>query len=215
MGLAIGGIVNRVVQGVEAPLRRSGGSDLVDDLKEAKDDFISAVAPAIGVIELTGIRYPVKQYEAKVSDGLYRGSRLDGSISNYVNLKQQGVKAIVDLTAEGTEDEQVAQAQGFNLLNLKILDNTPPTTDQMKQFLDFVTKPENQPAYVHCEAGVGRTSVAVACYRMAVEGWTADQALADASKYGLKLESQINFIRDFGAQLQAGKIAGYPLPQEG
>jgi hypothetical protein len=214
MGVSIGGFFSRVLHGIEAPFRRAD-PDLDEDLKEAKDDFISVVAPAAGLVELTGIKFPVKHYEAKVSEGLYRGSRLDGSLNNYLNLKQQGIKAIVDLTAEGTEDEKVARDQGFNLLNLKIIDNVPPTTGQMKQFLDFVTKAENQPAYVHCEAGQGRTGVAVACYRMAVQGWTADQAIAEGAKYGLSLDTQVDFIRRFEDKLQAGQIAGYPVAAQG
>ena len=83
----------------------------------------------------------------------------------------------------------------------------------MKQFLDFATNPKNEPCYVHCEAGVGRTGVAVACYRMAVQGWPPDQAIAEGRKYGLQLPGQIHFVEQFGAQLKSGKIAGYPLPQ--
>jgi protein tyrosine/serine phosphatase len=105
----------------------------------------------------------------------------------------------------------MAAKNGFKLLNIPIVDNTAPTTAQMTQFLNYATDPQNQPVYVHCEAGKGRTGVAVACYRMAVEGWTADQAIADGAKYGLGLESQVSFIRDFGNKLDAGQIPGYPV----
>lgn len=45
----------------------------------------------------------------------------------------------------------------------------------MKKFLDFANDPAHQPTYVHCEAGKGRTGCAVACYRMAIQGWTGHQ----------------------------------------
>jgi protein tyrosine phosphatase (PTP) superfamily phosphohydrolase (DUF442 family) len=210
MGLSIGRIFSSVVNAIEAPFKKDAPK-VEQDLKKAGDDFVSDVAPAVGVIELTGIKYPVTPYMAKVSDGLYRGARVDGDDGGYTQLKNAGIKSIVDLTAEGTDDEKMAAQNGFQLLNIPIIDNTAPTSAQMKQFLDYATTPANQPVYVHCEAGKGRTGVAVACYRMAVEGWTADQAIADGAKYGLGLESQVDFIRDFAKKLDAGQIAGYPL----
>jgi predicted protein tyrosine phosphatase len=180
-------------------------------LLDAKDGVIDAGAESVGVAELGGLRYPVSSYEAKVSEGLTRGSRIDDPAA-YASLTQQGFKGIVDLTLEGTRDAEDGAAAGLHTLNVKILDNSAPTEGQMKQFLDFVTAPENSPAYVHCEAGKGRTGVAVASYRMAVDGWPADQAIAEAKKFGLSLPNQLEFLRQFGARLAAGAIEGYPKP---
>jgi protein tyrosine phosphatase (PTP) superfamily phosphohydrolase (DUF442 family) len=213
MGLSIGKIFSGVINAVEAPFRGGGKAvgDKPDSASDIKDGFVNDVAPAAGLVELTGIKFPVNHYMAKVSDGLYRGARVDGDDGGYTQLRNAGIKSIVDLTAEGTDDESMAAKNGFKLLNIPIVDNTAPTTAQMTQFLNYATDPANQPVYVHCEAGKGRTGVAVACYRMAVEGWTADQAIADGAKYGLGLESQVSFIRDFGQKLDAGQIPGYPV----
>jgi protein-tyrosine phosphatase len=183
-----------------------GGAAAVKGVGAALAD---AGAEAIGVAETAGLRYPVSSYSSKVSDGLTRGARLEGQAS-YISLKSQGYKGIVDLTLEGTDDEKFAKGVGLNALNVQILDNSAPTEAQMKQFLDFATNSANEPCYVHCEAGKGRTGVAVACYRMAVEGWSPDQAIAEANKFGLALPNQTQFIRQFGADLAAGNIAGYP-----
>jgi protein-tyrosine phosphatase len=204
MGLSIGRAFSKIFHRHPA----DDGESVGHEIKEGADKFVGGISAISGLLELTGIKFPVDHYQAKVSDSLYRGSRLDES--DYPRLRQQGIKAIVDLTAEGTRDEKLAPKNGFNLLNVKIIDNTPPSTAQMKEFLDFVTAPENQPAYVHCEAGKGRTGVAVACYRMAVQGWSADQAIAEGARYGLQLGTQIEFIRDFDAKLRGGKIEGYP-----
>ena len=144
-----------------------------------------------------------------MSPGLVRGSRIEDP-KGYDKLKQQGIKSLVDLTLEGTKDLKEGKAAGLNVLNVPILDNNAPTTQQMKDMLDFVTAPKNQPAYLHCQAGKGRTGVAVACYRMAVENWPPEKAVAEAKAFGLKLPDQIDFVMQFGADLAAGKIAGYP-----
>lgn len=178
-----------------------------NELKEVKDDFMNAGGAAIGYAELLGLRYPVKSYQSKVSSQLTRGSRVDGQ--GVLALKQQGFKGIVNLCAEQHDDEGAAKAAGMGYLNLKIIDNTVPSEDQMKQFLDFVGK--NQPTYVHCEAGVGRTGVAVACYQMAYQGVSPEKALAEAKAKGCAMPDQQQFILKFGADLAAGKIAGYPV----
>jgi protein-tyrosine phosphatase len=143
-----------------------------------------------------------------VSPTLTRGSRLDASQMD--SLAKQGFKGVVNLCAENDNDTAPAAKSGLNSLHVPIIDNTTPTEGQMKQFLDFATNPANQPAYVHCEAGKGRTGVATAAYRMAVQGWPPDQAIAEAKKFGLALPNQIEFLQKFGTDLAAGKIAGYP-----
>jgi|GEM_PF-3513440 hypothetical protein len=186
--------------------RAGGGKELIKDLKNAVSTF---GAESIGVAELAGLRYPVSSYEFKVSEGLTRGSRIDDP-KGHEKLAQQGFKGIVDLTLEGTNDAKAGKAAGLNTLNVKILDNSAPTQQQVKAFLDFATNPKNSPCYVHCQAGKGRTGVAVAAYRMAVEGWPPEKAIAEANKFGCKLPDQIEFLQKFGADLAAGKIDGYP-----
>ena len=188
---------------------KKGWGNTVRIGEKVRDGFVNVAAESVGVAELAGLRYPVSQYEFKVSNTFTRGSRIDDP-KGYDKLKAQGFKSIVDLTLEGTNDGKLAPKAGLNTLNVRILDNSAPSTKQMVQLLDFVSKPENQPAYVHCEAGKGRTGVATACYRMAIEGWTPDQALAEGKKYGLVLPNQTAFVRKFAAQLQAGEIPGYP-----
>lgn len=184
------------------------GSAAGNDLKSIRDSFINFGGGAIGYSELLGLKFPVKVYSAQVTPTLSRGSRLEkGGLDA---LEAQGFKGVVNLCAENDADTLAATRLGMNSLHLPIIDNTAPTEAQMKQFLDFATNPANQPTYVHCEAGQGRTGVAVACYRMAVQGWTPDQAMAEAKSYGLKMPVQEEFIRQFGADLAAGKIAGYP-----
>ena len=201
-----GNDVKADVKAVAADVKKGGWSALGKDLKNAG---ATVGAESIGVAELVGLRYPVSKYEFKMSDQLTRGSRIDDP-KGYESLKKQGFKGIVDLTLEGTNDAKGGKAAGLNTLNVKILDNSAPTQKQMKDFLDFATNPKNSPCYVHCEAGKGRTGVASACYRMAVEGWSPEKAIAEAQKFGCSLPDQIDFLNQFGADLAKGKIQGYP-----
>jgi protein tyrosine phosphatase (PTP) superfamily phosphohydrolase (DUF442 family) len=176
--------------------------------KEVGDSFMDVGAASIGWAEMAGLRYGVKKYQFEVSPQLTRGSRLEGS--DMEALKAKGFKGVVNLCAENDADTAPAAKVGMRSLHLPIIDNTAPTEAQMKQFLDFVTNPANQPAYVHCEAGQGRTGVSVAVYRMAVQGWPVEKAIAEGKSFGLRLPEHQEFLRQFSADLAAGKIAGYP-----
>src|SRR5260221_5630844 len=169
-------------------------------------------AEVVGYAELAGFRYPVKAYHFQVTPTLKRGSRLDDQ--GLKDLAAQGFKGVVNLCKEYDDSDKV-KAAGLTPLHLGIIDNTKPTEDQMKQFLDFACGAANQQTYVHCEAGMGRTGVAVACYRMAVEDWTIDEALADGKKFGLQLANQIEFLHAFYLHLAAGHIVGYPISAPG
>jgi protein tyrosine phosphatase (PTP) superfamily phosphohydrolase (DUF442 family) len=43
-----------------------------------------------------------------------------------------------------------------------------PSSEQVKQFLDLVQKPENQPVLVHCAQGMRRTGMMAAAYQQSV-----------------------------------------------
>jgi hypothetical protein len=164
-------------------------------------------AEAVGVLETLGLKYPVTSYERVVSPSLVRGSRIEDKKTGYKKLFDQGIRSIVDLTLEKADDPKLAAAAGLKPLNIPITDNTAPKIEQMVTFLDFVAK--NPPCYVHCEAGKGRTGVAVACYRMAVDHWSAEEAISEGKEFGLQLKNQIDFLNNFYTALKAGKVAGY------
>ncbi|MGC4115605.1 MAG: tyrosine-protein phosphatase [Myxococcales bacterium] len=180
------------------------GPALKNAALEVKDSFTDIGGASIGFAEMMGLKYSVKPYQFQVSPGLTRGSRLEGG--QMEDLKARGFKGVVNLCAENDMDSAGAQKNGLNALHLNIIDNTAPTEAQMLAFLNFAKDPANQPCYVHCEAGKGRTGVATACYRMAVEGWSAEKAIAEAKTFGLAIPEQIDFLEKFGADLASGKL---------
>jgi protein tyrosine phosphatase (PTP) superfamily phosphohydrolase (DUF442 family) len=186
--------------------------DLKGDAGQVRDDFVNLGGGLIGYLELIGLKYGVQSYASKVSDGLTRGSRLTDA--ELRNLKQQGFKSVINLCLENDDDAARAKKAGLKTLHLGIVDNTAPTRAQVKTFLDYVTDPKHAPAYVHCEQGRGRTGVMVAAYRMAVEGMSTKDALAEAEKFGMRMPVQKAFIEKLGEDLAAGKLKGYPLEQK-
>lgn len=183
--------------------------DTSQERADLKDTFVNLGGALVGVAGMAGIRYPVKEYRTEVAPGLWRGSRLDAS--DAAALKKSGIKSLIELTKEADNDAALARANGMNHLRIPIHDNRPPSFAQVKQFLDYVSDPKNQPAYVHCQAGKGRTGAMVAAYRMAVQGWSPEKALAEAKSLGMGIPDQHAFVIQLGDALRAGKIPGYSL----
>lgn len=143
------------------------------------DDASSSPAAAAGDEEdvISG------PYQEKVSDQLTRSSQPDAKWIK--SLADRGFRSVVNLRAEDNSEAAEVKKDGMTAHHIPVVDHELPTLDQVKDFLDFVTRKENQPADVHCNAGKGRTGMFVASYRVAVQGWTAKDALAEGVSKGM------------------------------
>jgi tyrosine-protein phosphatase SIW14 len=118
----------------------------------------------------------------QVSSTYYRGEQPEGR--DYTDLAAAGIKAVVDLQADGPQDEkQFVEAAGMTYLQIPMTTRVAPTAQQLASFLKFVNDPANQPVYVHCAGGRHRTGVMTAVYRMTNDGWTSEQAFKEMKQY--------------------------------
>lgn len=99
-------------------------------------------------------------------------------------MRTYGLKTIVNFRSPrhmATEPEciaerEFAQSHGVKSINLPI--STPPTEEQIVQFMRILDAPENHPVLIHCAAGQGRASMMCAVYGMERLGWSNEKALA-------------------------------------
>lgn len=160
-------------------------------------------------------RYPVTPYTYPVSLRVWRGERPDAAKLAALAGRDR-VGATINLCAETPEgDAPAIEAAGLTgqlrTTHIPIIDMESPTVAQLTELIDLLSG-DGELTYVHCEAGRGRTGVAIACYRIAVTGWGVDDALTEAVNFGCIVPGQQAFIREFGETLRTASLAGrYPL----
>ncbi|MCL4513762.1 MAG: dual specificity protein phosphatase family protein [Candidatus Eremiobacteraeota bacterium] len=142
----------------------------------------------------------------KVSRYLYRGGQ--PTKQGFDWLVNHGVKTVVSLRGEDPSDLEVNAWPKVKKVSFSIKDETAPELSQAKKFVEIMNDPEKTPVYVHCKAGVGRTGVMVACYRIS-HGWSAEKALKEAGKFrfnGALCDEQQAFVKKFEQYWKSKKI---------
>ena len=142
----------------------------------------------------------------KINDHLYRGAQPRDP--GLVELKKIGITTIVDLRGEDPEkfgwEEKKAESLGIRFVHIPVPGWSPPTNEQVAQFLSIFRDNPQEKVFVHCRFGDDRTGVFVASYRMAFEKLPADQALKEMYFFGFNgtwHPSMATFVKDFPSRL--------------
>ncbi len=154
-------------------------------------------------LHLKGIRNA-----GKISDVLYRGAQpKEVGLSE---LKILGITTIVDLRGEDRgkveSERNLAESLGMRFVHIPVSGWSPPTDEQVVQFLSLFRSERGQKVFVHCRFGDDRTGVFVATYRMTFEKWSAQQAMKEMYFFGFNgfwHPAMKSFIRDFPARLNS------------
>lgn len=118
----------------------------------------------------------------EVTPNIYRGAQ--PSREGLESLKQLGVGLVVDLRGSASKDEE-GTATKLGMLYVSIPSHCPfPKDEAFAKFLRVLRENPGKKAFVHCRLGDDRTGMAVAAYRMAEEGWTAEEAMKEMKAFG-------------------------------
>ena len=119
---------------------------------------------------------------ARVSPNLYRGAQ--PSADGLEALRGLGVDIIVDLRGSASDTEKAAVTR-LGMQYVSIPSHCPfPKDKPWAQFLKVMQENRDKKVFVHCRLGDDRTGLAIASYRIADEGWSADEALNEMEAFG-------------------------------
>jgi len=82
------------------------------------------------------------------------------------SLREQGIRAIVNLCAEFCDLHEIEQKYGFEVYYLPVADNEAPSESSLEQGLDWLDEAIylGKKVLVHCRHGIGRTGTFVTAY---------------------------------------------------
>ena len=145
----------------------------------------------------------------RVTDTLYRGAQ--PPVEGFSELKAMGIKTVLNLRSFHTDDLGSSGLRYFSIPE----NSWHPEEEDVVEFLKIVSDTNNLPLFVHCKHGADRTGTMCAVYRIAVQGWTKDEAIREMTEGGYGFhdvwENLIDFIQDLDVNAVRAK-AGVKSP---
>ncbi len=131
---------------------------------------------------------------------LWRASRPDAEFVRYLR-DRYGLERVISLNgSKGNTFHHALPALGIELLERKWSNNRVPDADQLDEVLGLMREPVR--TLVHCGAGKDRTGFAVACYRIAEQGWLLEHAVTEMRRHWHKPHRRpwfVDALRRFAA----------------
>lgn len=116
----------------------------------------------------------------RVSDSLYRSAQ--PTAEGMANLKAQGIKTIVNLRSFHSDRDEIGKTDlAYEHVYMK---TWHPEREEAVGFLKLVADPSRGPVLVHCQHGADRTGTMCAIYRIAVQGWSKEEAVREMTQGG-------------------------------
>ena len=118
----------------------------------------------------------------KVTPTLYRGGQ--PTKEGFANLAKLGINIVVDLRGSRASERQVVTGLGMRYVALPWRCFSPHD-EHFARFLTLFRDNPGKKLFVHCRVGDDRTGMDIAAYRMAEQGWTAEEAKREMEAYGV------------------------------
>lgn len=119
------------------------------------------------------------------------------------SIREQGIRAIVNLCGEFCDLHQIEEGSGFEVFYLPVVDECAPDLEAMEKALDWMDEAIylNKKVLVHCRMGHGRTGTFIAAYLLR-RGF--DLRLAEKTMKGSNANpatyAQRRFLKRYGKQ---------------
>ena len=138
----------------------------------------------------------------KVSENLYRSAQ--PTAEGMRNLRKMGVQTIVSLRSFHTDRDEIGNTGlAYEHIYMKAWH---PEEEEIVRFLQIVTSPKRTPVLVHCQHGADRTGAMCVLYRIAIQGWTQEEAVKEMTEGGFGFHEVWANIAPLSNKLDIGKI---------
>jgi tyrosine-protein phosphatase SIW14 len=118
----------------------------------------------------------------QVTPTLYRGAQ--PSKEGFANLHKLGVNIVVDLRGSRASERELVNRLGMKYVAIP-WHCFSPRDEHFAKFLKLLRDNPGKKVFVHCRLGDDRTGMEIAAYRMAEQGWTAEEARREMEVFGV------------------------------
>jgi protein tyrosine phosphatase (PTP) superfamily phosphohydrolase (DUF442 family) len=118
----------------------------------------------------------------EVTPTLYRGGQ--PKPAGFEGLAKMGINIVVDVRLSGRDKERKeVEKLGMQFVEIP-WHCLVPKDETFVRFLTLLRQNPDKKVFVHCRYGDDRTGMMIAAYRMAVEGWTPEEARKEMQQFG-------------------------------
>jgi uncharacterized protein (TIGR01244 family) len=173
----------------------------------SKRFLLSAALAAASLVGVTA-----QQVTKPTVAGVSNFSRLETTVAcagataaeSFPEIKKMGFASVINLRQETEANANIPQAReaakAANLTYIHIPMNAQaPDAATADRFLEEISKPANQPAFIHC-ASANRAAAMWMIKRLVIDKWDVEKAGAEASTLGLTNAGLRKFAVDYAAR---------------
>lgn len=116
-------------------------------------------------------------------------------------IKKMGFASIINLRLDSEKGADIdveadaAKAAGINFVHIPF-NGSAPDPAVADRFIQVITEPGNQPAFIHCASG-NRAAAMWLIKRVLIDKWDNDRALEEATQLGLMSPALKTFALDY------------------
>ena len=138
----------------------------------------------------------------RISDDLCAGG--EPTVEGFRQLKAMGVKTVINLRFFHKNSEKISST---GLAYEEIPMNTWHAEDEdVIRFLKLLADRNRSPFFVYCQHGADRTGLLCAVYRIVIQGWTKDEAIAEMTQGGFGFHGIWQNLVDYLRKLDVEKL---------
>ena len=153
-----------------------------DIMKSARNSMQVFTGLLLCIAVLSAFDHPF----VKESAGVYRGDT--PSIERVKELHSKGFRSVVNVrTNEKEKIRDEVKRLGMKYVHIPAGAFMTPDKQKLRQYVHFMSQKENQPVYVFCAGGRDRSNFFIAVYRVAVDGISPEQAIAEMKQKRVRM----------------------------
>ncbi len=117
----------------------------------------------------------------QVSPEIFRGAQ--PSEEGFNALAKMGVAIVINLRSDRDSEREQVTKLGMQYVAIPSR-CSHMNHDDIAKFLSILRENPDKKIFVHCQLGVDRAGMMIAAYRIAVQGWTAEESRREMEAFG-------------------------------